>query len=145
MNNSGKGMLFLVLVPLIAIAVFIISDTFVSFLENNKFKMDTESIITEVMNNENLYYSDYYDEIKRLYELKHYNTDNLVVDANEYEVSVSNENLYFGLINSLKNTKGENSEITILGHKFMVKKNSKAIISVVATYEDEEIKFTYKK
>ena len=145
MNNSGKSnIIILILIPIFFIISLIIIDTFVSYNQNKIYKKTTENIIREVMTNDKLVEEEYYDEIKRLYELNNYETDNLVVDANSYLVKVDNEHSYFGIISSLTNKSGENGKIKILGIEFNVKKSSKIFVRVEAryNYEDElEIKF----
>ena len=68
----------------------------------------------------------------------------LVVNANDYRVSVDNEFSYFGVISSLTNRSGEDTKIEILGVEFNVKKSSKTTLSVEAKYNyDDELVFEY--
>jgi len=145
MNNSGKSnIIFLILIPLFFIISLVIVDTFVSFSQTKKYKMITENIIKEVMTNDELYLDEYYDEIKRLYELNNYETDSLVVDANEYSLRIDNEHSYFGIISSLTNRHGEETIINIFGTNFRVKKSSKVIINVEAKYNyEDELEINY--
>ena len=170
MNNKGSGKAKLILlIPILIILLLLIVDTFISFLENKKLKLDTENIIREVMNDEELYFDDYYKTIKILYEQKKYDTDNLLVDGNENELYIENEQSYFGLFTSLKTYNyitqdvkllGMNfkiiksikkidkkyGEIKILGIKFRVRRGSKAFVKVTARRIDEEnIEFEYTK
>ena len=91
------------------------------------------------MTNKELDEDEYYNEIKRLYEQKNYETDNLVVDANSYLVRVDNEHSYFGIISSLTDRTGEDGEISIFGVKFNVKKASKVFFRAEAKYNDNEL------
>lgn len=145
MNNNGKSnIIFIILIPLFFIISLIIVDTFFNFSQTKKYKIVTENIIKEVMNNEELYEDEYYNEIKRLYELNNYETDSLVVEANEYSLRIDNEHSYFGIISSLTNRQGEDTVINILGLDFNVKKSSKVIISVEAKYNYEgELEINY--
>jgi len=145
MNNDGKSnIIFIILIPLFFIISIIIVDTFVSYSQNKKFKIITENIIKDVMTNDELYEEDYYNEIKRLYKLNNYNTDSLVVDANEYNLRLDNEHSYFGIISSLTNRQGEDDIINILGIDFKVKKSSKVIISIEARYNyEDELEINY--
>ena len=104
----------------------------------------TENIIYEVMNNNDLYYDEYYDEIKRLYEFNNYETDMLVVEASDYKVTIDNEHKFFGLISSLTNKTTDYTMINLLGLEFKVKKSSKITISVEAKFNSEdEIELEY--
>ena len=145
MNKNGKSnIIFVLLIPIFFIATIIVIDTIISYNTNKTYKLVTESIIKNVMENENLDYEEYYDEIKRLYELRNYETNMLTVNANEYEVIVSNEHIYFGLISSLTNPNGEDAKINILGVEFFVKKGSKTSINVEASYDyNDELVFEY--
>lgn len=147
MNKNGKGgTIFIVLIPLILIVTLIIVDTIVSFTTKKNYEKVTESILTEIMTNDEIYVEDYSDEIKRAYERKGYETDMLVVEANSYDVYLENEHEYFNLFSSLSNKRGDDGEIKILGVTFKVKKNSVARLKVTATYDYENnIVFEYTK
>ena len=147
MNKYGKGsIVFVILIPIFIILSLVIVDTFVSYMENKKFKSTTEKIITDTMNNSDIYYDEYFDEIKKAYERNNYETDLLVVDANDYEVYVENEHNYFGLFTSLKNHASKQGEIKIFGVVFKAKKNSKSFVKVTAKYNsDGNIEFFYTK
>ena len=146
MNKNGKGgIIFIILIPIFLILALIIVDTFISYMENKKFKSITESIITETMNRNDLYYDDYYDNIKRSYERNNYDTDMLLVEANDYELYVENEHNYFGLFTSLKNYTYKQGEIKIFGVTFKVKRNSKLFIKVTAKDDNGKIEFFYTK
>ena len=145
MNNDGKlNIVFIIIIPVFFILSLVIVDTFFNYTQTKKYKKITENIIKEVMNNDELSEDEYYDEIKRLYELNNYETDSLVVNANSYSLRLDNEHAYFGIISSITNRRGEDTVINILGIEFKVKKSSKVIISAEAryNYEDElEINF----
>lgn len=145
MNNNGKSNFILILlIPIFFIITLIIVDTFVSYLTNKNYKRVTENIIREVMENEDLDYEEYYDEIKRLYKINNYDTDMLAVSADEYKVTVDNEHKYFGIISSITNRSGEDAKVNILGVEFNVKKGSKISISVEAKYDyNNELVFEY--
>lgn len=147
MKNNGKSnIIFLILIPIILIATIIIIDTLISYGVNKKFKNDTETIIKDVLTNDELNYDEYYDEIKRLYEKKNYDIDQLVVESNDYNFYLENEYNYFNLFSSLKNTKNKKEYVTILGFTFKAKRNSKAFIKVNANYDNMgKIIFTYTK
>lgn len=147
MKNNGKSnIIFLILIPFILIATLIIIDTLISYGVNKKFKNDTETIIKDVLTNDELNYDEYYDEVKRLYEKKNYDIDQLVVESNDYNFYLENEYKYFNLISSLKNTKNKKEYVTILGFTFKAKRNSKAFIKVNANYDNMgKIIFTYTK
>lgn len=147
MKNNGKSnIIFLILIPIILIATLIIIDTLISYGANKKFKNDTETIIKDVLTNDELNYDEYYDEIKRLYEKKNYDIDQLVVESNDYNFYLENEYNYFNLFSSLKNTKNKKEYVTILGFTFKAKRNSKAFIKVNANYDNMgKIIFTYTK
>lgn len=147
MNKNGKGgTIFIVLIPLILIVTLIIVDTLVSFTTKKNYEKVTESILTEIMTNGEVYVEDYSDEIKRAYERKGYETDMLVVEANSYDVYLENEHEYFNLFSSLSNKRGDDGEIKILGVTFKVKKNSVAKLKVTASYDYEgNIVFEYTK
>ena len=147
MNKNGKGgTIFIVLIPLILIVTLIIVDTLVSFTTKKNYEKVTESILTEIMTNGEIYVEDYSDEIKRAYERKGYETDMLVVEANSYDVYLENEHEYFNLFSSLSNKRGDDGEIKILGVTFKVKKNSVARLKVTASYDYEgNIVFEYTK
>lgn len=147
MKNNGKSnIIFLILIPIILIATLIIIDTLISYGVNKKFKNDTETIIKDVLTNDELNYDEYYDEIKRLYEKKNYDTERLVVESDNYNFYLENEYNYFNLFSSLKNTKNKKEYVTILGFTFKAKRNSKAFIKVNANYDNMgKIIFTYTK
>ena len=147
MNKNGKGgTIFIVLIPLILVVTLIIVDTIVSFTTKKNYEKVTESILTEIMTNDEIYVEDYSDEIKRAYERKGYETDMLVVEANSYDVYLENEHEYFNLFSSLSNKRGDDGEIKILGVTFKVKKNSVVRLKVTATYDYENnIVFEYTK
>ena len=170
MNNSGsvKSKL-IILIPIFIIIILLIVDTFISLLENNRFKKDTELIITEVMNRSDISFEDYEYEIKKLYELKKYSTDNLVVEFNGDSLYVENDNKYFGLFSSLKtynyitnNVKflwfnipiiksikkiDKNYEnVKIFGLTFRIRKGSRSLVRVTALKDYEgKIEFIYEK
>ena len=104
----------------------------------------TENIIKEVVNNDDLYYEEYYEEIKRLYELNNYETDRLIVEADDYSILVENEHAYYGVFSSIFGN-GEEEIVKLFGIiDFKAKKGSKTIVKVEATYsEDNEIEFEY--
>lgn len=133
MNNKGKGnALFIVLIPLFIFLTLVILDTVFRFCEEKRFKSDTEEIINEVMDNEEIDYKDYYKEIKKLYERKKYKTDMLVVEADQYNVHVENEGVFFGLFTSLSKT-GEEFEVKIFNIDYLtfkLKKNSRFMLKV---------------
>ena len=147
MKNNGKSsIIFLILIPLILIVTLIIIDTIISYGVNKKFKRDTETIIKNVLTNDELNYDEYYNEIKRLYEKKNYDTERLVVESDDYNFYLENEYNYFNLFSSLKNTKNKKEYVTILGFTFKAKRNSKAFIKVNADYDNMgKIIFTYTK
>lgn len=147
MKNNGKSsIIFLILIPLILIVTLIIIDTIISYGVNKKFKNDTETIIKDVLTNDELNYDEYYNEIKRLYEKKNYDTERLVVESDDYNFYLENEYNYFNLFSSLKNTKNKKEYVTILGFTFKAKRNSKAFIKVNANYDNMgKIIFTYTK
>lgn len=147
MNNNGKSsIVFLALIPLFFVITLIIVDTLFSYIENKRFKTITESIISEVMNDNELNYEEYSEEIKKRYERHGYDTDMLIVDANRYNVYVENEHAYFGIFSSFSNKKSIESEISILGTTFKVRKNSVARIKVTASFNyEEELEFEYTK
>ena len=147
MNKNGKGgTIFIVLIPLILIVTLIIVDTIVSFTTKKNYEKVTESILTEIMTNDEIYVEEYNEEIKRAYVRKGYETDMLVVEANSYDVYLENEHEYFNLFSSLSNKRGDDGEIKILGVTFKVKKNSVASLKVTATYDYENnIVFEYTK
>ncbi len=133
MNNKGKGnALFILLIPLFIFLALVISDTVLRFSEEKRFKSDTEEIINEVMDNEEIDYKDYYKEIKKLYERKKYKTDMLVVEADQYNIHVENEDVFFGLFTSLSKT-GEEFEVKIFNIDYLtfkLKKNSRFMLKV---------------
>lgn len=145
MNKFGKGnFIFIILIPLFLIGTLIIFDTIISYSQNKNFKSVTEKIITQVMNDEKFDYDEYYEEIKRLYEYYNYDTNMLVVSANEYKVTVDNEHKYFGLLSSVTNRNSEDTIINIFGIEFNAKKGSKISISVEASYNyEDELVFKY--
>ena len=147
MNKNGKGgTIFILLIPLILVVTLIIVDTIVSFTTKKNYEKVTESILTEIMTNDEINVEDYSDEIKRAYERKGYETDMLVVEANSYDVYLENEHEYFNLFSSLSNKRGDDGEIKILGVTFKVKKNSVVRLKVTVTYDYENnIVFEYTK
>lgn len=147
MNSSGKSSAsFLALIPLFFVISLIVIDTLFSYVENKRFKNLTENIIKEVMTNEDIDIEDYNEEIKKSYERNGYETDMLVVEANDYDVYVENEHNYFGIFSAFRNTKSEESKIKILGITFKVRKNSVARIKVRASFNySDELNFEYTK
>lgn len=147
MNKLGKSDIkFILLIPLILIATLIVVDTLISYSENKRFKTITEEIIKGTMEDDNIEYSEYYDEIKKQYERNDYDTDMLVVEANSYSVYVENEHKYFGLLSSLKNSINEKQQVKLLGITFNLRKNSKALVKVTAKYDyNNNLTFEYEK
>lgn len=147
MNKLGKSDIkFILLIPLILIATLIVVDTLISYSENKRFKTITEEIIKGTMEDDNIEYSEYYDEIKKQYERNDYDTDMLVVEANSYSVYVENEHKYFGLLSSLRNSKNEKQQVKLLGITFNLRKNSKAFVKVTAKYDyNNNLTFEYEK
>jgi len=147
MNNSGKSnAVFLLLIPIFFVLALIIVDTVFNYVENKRFKSTTESIISEVMNDNEINYEDYNEEIKKKYERRGYETEMLVVEANSYDVYVENEHSYFGIFSSFSNKKSIESEIKILGVTFKVRKNSVARIKLTASFDyNDELTFEYIK
>lgn len=147
MNKLGKSDIkFILLIPLILIATLIVVDTLISYSENKRFKTITEEIIKGTMEDDNIEYSEYYDEIKKQYERNDYDTDMLVVEANNYSVYVENEHKYFGLLSSLRNSKNEKQQVKLLGITFNLRKNSKSFVKVTAKYDyNNNLTFEYEK
>lgn len=147
MNKLGKSDIkFILLIPLILIATLIVVDTLISYSENKKFKTITEEIIKSTMEDDNIEYNEYYDEIKKQYERNDYDTDMLVVEANNYSVYVENEHKYFGLLSSLRNSKNEKQQVKLLGITFNLRKNSKTFVKVTAKYDyNNNLTFEYEK
>ncbi len=147
MNKLGKSDIkFILLIPLILIATLIVVDTLISYSENKRFKTITEEIIKGTMEDDNIEYSEYYDEIKKQYERNDYDTDMLVVEANSYSVYVENEHKYFGLLSSLRNSINEKQQVKLLGITFNLRKNSKAFVKVTAKYDyNNNLTFEYEK
>ena len=147
MNKLGKlDIKFILLMPLILIATLIVVDTLISYSENKRFKTITEEIIKGTMEDDNIEYSEYYDEIKKQYEKNDYDTDMLVVEANSYSVYVENEHKYFGLLSSLRNSINEKQQVKLLGITFNLRKNSKAFVKVTAKYDyNNNLTFEYEK
>lgn len=145
MNNSGKSnAVFLILIPLFFVLALIIVDTVFNILENNRLKKTTESIIGEVMNNKDISIEEYGDEIKKAYERLGYETEMLVVEANGYDVYVENEHSYFGIFSSFSNKKNIESDVSILGITFKVRKNSVARVKVSARFDyNDKLVFEY--
>ena len=136
MNKLGKSDIkFILLIPFILLATLIVVDTLISYSENKRFKTITEEIIKGTMEDDNIEYSEYYDEIKKQYERNDYDTDMLVVEANSYSVYVENEHKYFGLLSSLRNSINEKQQVKLLGITFNLRKNSKAFVKVTAKYD----------
>lgn len=145
MNKNGSGnVIFILLIPIFIIVTLIVLDTAVSYNQSKNYKTLTENIIKEVASNEDIYYEDYYKEIKRIYEYKGYETDMLVVDANEYKIYVENEHLYHGIFSSLFGT-GKEEIVKLFGLlDFKLKKSSKTTLKVEARYnQDDELEFEY--
>lgn len=147
MNKLGKSDIkFILLIPFILLATLIVVDTLISYSENKRFKTITEEIIKGTMENDNIEYSEYYDEIKKQYERNDYDTDMLVVEANSYSVYVENEHKYFGLLSSLRNGINEKQQVKLLGITFNLRKNSKAFVKVTAKYDyNNNLTFEYEK
>lgn len=147
MGNSGKSSTtLLVLIPVFFVISLIVVDTIFNYTENKRFKSTTEKIIREVLNDSEINYENYKNEIKRRYERNGYETEMLVVESNDYDVYVENEHIYFGIFSSIFNKKNKESEIKILGVPFKIRKNSVAQIKVNATYDyNNEIIFEYTK
>jgi len=144
MNNNGKSnIIFIILIPLFFILSLFIVDTFVSYNQNRKYKAITENIVKDVMSNDKLYEDEYYKKIKRLYEINGYETDSLIVDANENSIRIDNEHSYFGIISSLTN-KGKKTKVKFLGIEFNANKSSRLFISVEAKYNyDGELEIIF--
>lgn len=147
MNKLGKSDIkFILLIPFILLATLIVVDTLISYSENKRFKTITEEIIKGTMEDDNIEYSEYYDEIKKQYEKNDYDTDMLVVEANSYSVYVENEHKYFGLLSSLRNSINEKQQVKFLGITFNLRKNSKALVKVTAKYDyNNNLTFEYEK
>lgn len=146
MNKLGKSDIkFILLIPFILLATLIVVDTLISYSENKRFKTITEEIIKGTMEDDNIEYSEYYDEIKKQYERNDYDTDMLVVEANSYSVYVENEHKYFGLLSSLRNSINEKQQVKLLGITFNLRKNSKALVKVTAKYDyNNNLTFEYE-
>lgn len=147
MNKLGKSDIkFILLIPFILLATLIVVDTLISYSENKRFKTITEEIIKGTMEDDNIEYSEYYDEIKKQYERNDYDTDMLVVEANSYSVYVENEHKYFGLLSSLRNSINEKQQVKLLGITFNLRKNSKVLVKVTAKYDyNNNLTFEYEK
>ena len=147
MNKLGKSDIkFILLIPFLLLATLIVVDTLISYSENKRFKTITEEIIKGTMEDDNIEYSEYYDEIKKQYERNDYDTDMLVVEANSYSVYVENEHKYFGLLSSLRNSINEKQQVKLLGITFNLRKNSKAFVKVTAKYDyNNNLTFEYEK
>ena len=65
MNKNGKSnFIFIILIPIFLIFTIIFVDTLNSYTINKRFKIDTENIIREVMENDEIHYEEYYVVIK---------------------------------------------------------------------------------
>ena len=168
MNNKGASKVRLILIiPILLLILLLILDTFINYLENKSIKKDTESILTEVLESDELEPEDYEYAIKTLLEKKKYDTDCLLIEIRRNEVYVENEHSYFGLFSSLrsynvntdeikilgikfkyitgfKKINHKYGEINILGVKFKVKRASKAFVRVTAKKNREgKVEFDY--
>lgn len=147
MNKNGKSnILFIILIPIFLILALIIVDTIISYSENKTYKKITEKIIAETVEDNDIGYEEYFEEIKKKYEDNNYETDSLVVEANSYEIYVENEHNYFGLFSSLKKSFREPTKIKILGVEFKAKKNSKTFVKVtVKKDKNNKLEYIYSK
>ena len=145
MDKKGVStIVFVLLIPIIFVITLIIADTFISYTNKKSYQSVTENIITEIMNNEDIYDGTYYEEIKKLYEKKGYETNMLIVEEKNDKILVENEHFYFGLFSSLTNKNGMDAKVNILGVEFNVKKGSKTILKLeVSRNELDEIIFEY--
>lgn len=145
MNKYGKGnAIFIILIPVFAIFGLILVDTIIGYNQEKNYKKFSLDVIRDVMTNEEMSYDEYYDEIKRIYEFNGYETDNLVVDANEYQVYVENEHLYYGLFSSLFGN-GKEELVKLFGLiDFKLKKSSRVFVKIEASYNyNDELEFKY--
>ncbi len=146
-KSSDKSKVFsLLLIPLFLVFGAIVIDTGISMYQSHKLKSDTESFINEVVSRDDLDYTEYENEIRRIYERYNYETDMLVVSASSNKIYVENEHKYSGIFTSLfYKSKEENiEEKKILGIPFHISKNSKAFVKVEATIDDKgNINFEY--
>lgn len=147
MNKNGKSnILFIILIPIFLILALIIVDTIISYSEDKTYKKITEKIIAETVEDNDIGYEEYFEEIKKKYEDNNYETDSLVVEANSYEIYVENEHNYFGLLSSLKKSFREPTKIKILGVEFKAKKNSKTFVKVTVKKDNNnKLEYIYSK
>ena len=147
MNNNGKSnFIFILIIPLFIVMSLIVVDTLFSYIENKRLKSTTESILTDIINNNEIDINEYNDEIKKEFERKGYETDMLIVEANDYDVYVENEHAYFGIFSSFSKKKSMETEVNILGLTFKAKKNSVVRIKVTAKLNyDNQLEFEYTK
>ena len=143
MNKFGKGNgLFIIFIPLFIVFTLVVLDTIINYTNEKKYKSITESIIKEVYNSD-VDYDEYYNEIKRLYEYNGYETDMLVVDADDYMVYIENEHSYIGIFSSIFGT-GKEELVKLFGLiDFKLKKGSKTIIKLETTFDDDNLRFEY--
>ena len=145
MNKNDKGsIIFILLIPIFLIISLVVIDTLINYTVEKNYKRVTENIIKDIITDEEIYYDEYYEKIKKLYELEGYETEMLIVDANEYDFYLENEHKYHGLFSSLFGV-GEVENVKLFGIlDFRMKKASKTIIKLNITIDEEEnIQFEY--
>lgn len=149
MNKYGKGnVIFIILIPVFMVISLIVIDTVLSYNQEKAFKKVTEKVISETVSDNYLDYDEYYERMKRLYELYGYETEMLLVDANEYQIYVENEHLYVGIFSSLFGS-GKEEIVKLFGIlDFKLKKGSKVSLKVEARLDEEndnKLEFEYIK
>lgn len=144
MKNNKSSVVFLMLIPFFFIGTLIVFDTIFNYVENKKFKNITETIIRDIITNDDIDKDEYYEEIKKGYERNNYETDMLIVDVGYKDIYLENEHEYFGVFSSLFGRKGTEVDVEIFGITFRVKKSSVARINVTASENyDGELEFLY--
>ncbi len=139
-RGSAKGV-FIVFIPFFLIFFAIAIDTGISMYQNKKLKEDTEMIITDVVSRPDMHYTEYEDEITRLFERYNYQTDDLVIMVTDKTVYVENGKRYSGIFSSIFYKSHEDNQIVkkLLGVPFKISQNSKAFVKIEATYQDHKI------
>lgn len=148
LNKNGKGSAaYLLLVPLILVIGAIVIDTIINYSQEKKYKLITETIVKDIITQEDISEDEYEATIKKFYERNGYKTENMVVEIKgNGKMYLENEHHYSGILTSIFSENKNSVEKVLFGVRVKLAENSKVFLKINIDYTDKnDIKFEYLK
>ena len=126
MNKKGQSTaIFIILIPLLLLALAFIVDNALIIVENNRFASVTKTIMKDVLTNS---YSDKESEVGVLYQKNKYETDLLTTSYDGEYLTIYNSHTFSSFFGKLV---GHSSYRTEVNYKAHIDENNEVIIEKV--------------